>query len=157
MVSFMPKTWLVQSKPSTVKNQAKIVDSRRNFARSSGDLIGFSEILLDLVRFPLDLAEISLDSMISPQIRHKFHKNLKYFDQKLVRKFLFRQILVRLRSGQLRRVLEQRTRQPTHRSWFLGSVTRYRAAEALGFVMGGLVLVEFRSWWTPLATHIVQH
>ena len=138
MVSFMPKTWLVQSKPSTVKNQAKIVDSRRNFARSSGDLIEFSEILLDPVRFPLDLAEISLDSVISPQIRHKFHKNLKYFDQKLVGKFLFRQILVRLRSGRLRRVLEQRTRQPTHRSWFLGSVTRYRAAEALGFVMGGL-------------------
>jgi len=54
-----------------VKNLAKIVDFRKKFAR-------FGEILLDLVIFSPDLAEISLDSVICPQIRHKSHKNLKY-------------------------------------------------------------------------------
>lgn len=112
--------------------------------------------MLDPVRFPPDLAEISLDSVISPQIRHKSHKNLKYFDQKLVGKFVFRRILVRLWLGQLRRVLEERTRKPTRRSQFLGSVTRCRPTRALGSVTGGSVLVGLVGWvgsgygWTPL-------
>ena len=101
------------------KNPAKMVDFRRKFPRSDGGLTGSGEILLDPVTFPPNLAEILLDSMISPPIRHKSLKNLKYFDQKLAEKFLFRRILVRIWLGQLRRVLEERTCQSTHRSRFL--------------------------------------
>ena len=46
---------------SIVEKSIKMVFFRRKFARSSGDLIEFGEISLDLVRFPQDLAEISLN------------------------------------------------------------------------------------------------
>ena len=49
------------------KNLAKIVDFRKKFAR-------FGEISLDPVRFSPDLAEILLDSVICPQIRHKSNR-----------------------------------------------------------------------------------
>ena len=45
--------WPVQLKLS-MKNPAKILDFKWKFARSSGDLTGSSEILLDSVRFPPD-------------------------------------------------------------------------------------------------------
>ena len=60
--------WLIRSKPSMVKNPAKIVDFRQKIARSNGDLTGFGEISLDPVRFSPVLAEISLDLVISSQI-----------------------------------------------------------------------------------------
>ena len=141
MVGFVPETRSVRSKPSMVKNPAKIVNFRRKCAKFGGNLTKSSEISLDPVRFPPDLIEISLDSVISPQIRPKSHKNLKDSDQKLTRKFLFRRILVRLWSGQLRWVLEERTRHPTYRSWFLGSVTYCRPTGALRSIRGGSVLV----------------
>ena len=59
-----------------MKNPAKIVDFRPKCARAGGDLTGSGEISLDPVRFPPDLAEISLDLVTSPQIRPKSHKNL---------------------------------------------------------------------------------
>ena len=55
--------------------------------------------------------------------------DLKYFDQKLAKKSLNGQILVRFGSSWLRRVLEERTRQPTQGSWFIGSVTHRRSLE----------------------------
>ena len=73
-----------------MENPAKIVDFKPKCARAGEDLIGSGEILLDPVRFPLDLAEISLDLVTPPQIRPKSHKNLRYSDQKLAGKFLFR-------------------------------------------------------------------
>ena len=112
-----------------MENPAKIVDFRPKCTRSGGDLTRSGEISLDPMRFPPDLAEISLDSVTSPQIRPKSHKNLMYFDQKLVGKFLFHRISLRLRSGRLRRVLEERTRHPTHRTRFLGFATRRRPPE----------------------------
>ena len=112
-----------------VENPAKIIDFRPKCARSGGDLIESGEISLDPVRFPPDLAEISLDSVTSPQILPKSHKILRYSDQKLVGKFLFHRILLRLRSGWLRRVLEERTRHPTRRTQFLGFATRRRPPE----------------------------
>ena len=90
MVDFAPETRSIRSKPSMVENPAKIVDFRPKCARSGGDLTGSGEISLDSVRFPPDLAEISLDSVTSPQIRPKSHKNLRYSDQKLAVKFFFR-------------------------------------------------------------------
>ena len=128
-VGFWPETQSVRSKPSTVKNPAKIVDFRPKCARAGGDLTGSGEISLDPVRFPPDLAEISLDLVTSPQIRPKSHKNLRYSDQKLTGKFLFRRIPLKLRSGRLRRVLEERTRHPTHRTRFLDFATRRRPPE----------------------------
>ena len=143
-VGFSPETRSVRSKPSTVKNPAKIVDFRPKCARAGGDLIGSGEILLDLVRFPPDLAEISLDLVTYPKIRPKSHKNLMYFDQKLVGKFLFHWILLRLRSGRLRRVLEERTCHPTRRTRFLCFATRRRPSELtdqsrVGWFRSGLV------------------
>jgi len=114
------------------------------------------------MRFPPDLAKISLDSVISPQIQHKSHKNLKYFDQKLIGKFLLlpgkfllRKIMVRFRSGRLKRVLEERTRQPTPWSQFLGFVTRHQPARALRSITGGSNMIGWiksgsGSRWTPL-------
>ena len=112
-----------------VKNPAKIFDFRPKCARAGGDLTGSGEISLDPVRFPPDLAEISLDLVTSPQVRPKSHKNLRYSDQKLTGKFLFRRISLKLRSGRLRRVLEERTRHPTHRTRFLDFATRRRPPE----------------------------
>ena len=123
MVGFAPETRSIRSKPSTVENPAKIVYFRPKCARSGEDLTGFGEISLNPVRFPPNLAEISLDSVTSPQIQPKSHKNLRYSDQKLARKFLFHWISLRLRSGQLRRVLEERTRHPTRRTRFLSFAT----------------------------------
>ena len=140
-VGFAPETQSIRSKLSTMKNPAKIVDFKWKFAKSGEDLTKSGEITLDLMRFPPDLAEISLDSVISPQIQHKSHKNLRYFDQKLVEKFLFHWILVRIWLSQLRQVLEEKTRQLTSRSQFLGFVTRHQPARALEIVEGGSVLV----------------
>ena len=140
-VGFALETRSVRSKLSTMKNPAEIVDFRQKFPRSGWDLIGSGEISLDLVTFPPDLAEISLDSVISPQIQHKSHKNLRYFDQKLAGKFLFHWILVWIWLSQLRQVLEERTRQLTSWSQFLGFVTRRQPARALETVEGGSVLV----------------
>ena len=109
-----------------MENPAKIVDFRLKYTRSGGDLTRSGEISLDPMRFPPDLAEISLDSVTSPKIQPKSHKNLMYFVQKLVGKFLFHRISLRLRSGRLRRVLEERTRHPTRRTRFLGFATRCR-------------------------------
>ena len=80
--------WSIRSKPSMVKNPAKIVDFKQKFARSNGDLTGFGEISLDSLRFSPVLAEISLDLVISPQIWHKSHKNLKYIWPNTCRKIL---------------------------------------------------------------------
>ena len=109
-----------------MENPTKIVNFKPKCARSGGNLTGSGEISLDPVRFPPDLAEISLDSVTSPQIRPKSHKNLRYSDQKLAGKFLFRRISLRLRSGRLRQVLEERTSHPTRRTRFLGFATRRR-------------------------------
>ena len=70
-VGFSPETRSVRSKPSTVKNPAKIVDYRPKCARAGGDLTGSGEISLDPVRFPPDLAEISLDLVrFPPDLAH---------------------------------------------------------------------------------------
>ena len=90
MVDFAPKTRSIRSKPSMVENPAKIVDFRPKCAKSGGDLTGSGEISLDPMRFLPDPAKISLDSVTSPQIRPKSHKNLRYSDQKLAGKFFFR-------------------------------------------------------------------
>ena len=156
VVGFSPETRLVRLKPSTVKNPAKIVDFKPKCARVGRNLTGSGEILLDPVRFPPNLAEISLDLVTSPKIRPKSHKNLRYFDQKLAGKFLFRQISLKLRSGRLRRVLEERTRHPTRRTRFLGFATRRRPLELtdrsrVGRFRSGLVgWIGFGSSWTPL-------
>ena len=153
----MSERRLVRSKPSTVENPAKIVDFRPKCARSGRDLIGSGEISLDSVRFPPAQAETSLDSMTSPQIRPKSHKNLRYSDQKLAGKFLFHWISLRLQSGWLRRVLEERTRHPTRWTQFLGFTTRRRPPELtdrsrVGRFRSGLVgWIESSSSWTPLA------
>ena len=139
-----------------VENPTKIIDFRPKCARSSGDLTGYSEISLDPVRFPPDLAEISLDSVTSPQIRPKSHKILRYSDQKLIRKFLFCWISLRLRSGRLKWVLEERTRHPTCRTRFLGFATRRQPQELtnrsrVGRFRSGLVSwIGSGSSWTPL-------
>ena len=66
MIGFVSETQSVRLKPSTMENPAKIVDFRPKCTRSGGDLTGSGEISLDPMRFPLDLAEISLDSVTSP-------------------------------------------------------------------------------------------
>ena len=143
-----------------MKNLAKIVDFRPKCARAGGDLTGSGEISLNPVRFPLDLAKISLDSMTSPKIRPKSHKNLMYSDQKLAGKFLFRRISLRLRLGQLRRVLEERTRHPTRWTRFLGFATRCRPPELTNrsqvdrFRSGLVGWIGSGSSWTPLPTPI---
>ena len=155
MVGYSSETRSVRLKPSTVKNPAKIVDFRPKCARAGGDLIGSGEILLDLVRFPPDLAEISLDLVTYPKIRPKSHKNLRYSDQKLAGKFLFHWISLKLRSGWLRRVLEERTRHPTRRTRFMGFATRRRPPELtdrsrVGRWSGLVGWIGFDSSWTPL-------
>ena len=59
---------------------------------------------------------------------------------------MFCRILVRLQLGQLRRVIEEKTLQPTHWSRFLGSVTRCRPTRALRSVTGGSVPVGLAGW-----------
>ena len=156
MVSFAFETRSVRSKPSTVENPAKIVDFRPKCARSGGELTGPGEISLDPMRFPPDLAEISLDSVTSPQIRPKSHKNIRYFDQKLAGKFLFCRISLRLQSGRLRRVLEERTRHLTCRTRFLGFATRRRPSKLTDWLRVGQFRLGLVGWigssssWTPL-------
>ena len=133
-----------------------VTKSREISARSSGNLTGSGEISLNPMRFPLDLAKISLDSMTSPKIRPKSHKNLMYFDQKLAGKFLFRWISLRLRSSRLRRVLEERTRHPTRRTRFLGFAIHRRPPELTDqsrvsrFRSGLVGWIGSSSSWTPL-------
>ena len=66
----LESAWFGQSHPWW-RNPAKIVHFKRNLTRSGGDLAGSGENLLDLGRFPPNLAEISLDLVRSPQIQHK--------------------------------------------------------------------------------------
>ena len=160
-VGFSSETRSVRLKPSTVKNSAKIVDFRPKCARAGGDLTESGEISLNPMRFPLDLAKISLDSMTSPKIRPKSHKNLMYSDQKLAGKFLFHWISLRLRSSRLRWVLEERTRHPTRRTRFLGFATHRRPPELTDqsrvsrFQSGLVGWIESSSSWTPLGGMIV--
>ena len=162
-VGFSLETRSVRSKPSTVENPAKIGDFRPKCARAGEDLTGSGEISLDLVRFPPDLAEISLASVTSPQIRPKSHKNPRYSNQKLAGKFLFHRISLRLWSGRLRQVLEERTRHPTRRTPFLGFATYRRPLEftnqsQVGWFRSGLVgWIGSDSSWTPLTTRTLIH
>ena len=57
--------WFGQSHPRW-RNPTKTVHFRRNLTRSDGDLAGSSENLLNIGRFPPNLAEISLDLVRSP-------------------------------------------------------------------------------------------
>ena len=59
-----------QSRPRW-RNPAKTMHFWQNLTRSGGDLVGSSENLLDLGKFPSNLAEISLDLVRSCQIQHK--------------------------------------------------------------------------------------
>ena len=125
-----------------VENPAKIIDFRPKCARSGGDLIESGEISLDPVRFPPDLAEISLDSVTSPQILPKSHKILRYSDRKLIGKFLFCWISLRLQSGRLKWVLEERTRHPTRADSVSGLCNPSPTTGAHESTVGGSVPIK---------------
>ena len=79
----------------------------------------------------------SVETVHSEKSSQKYRKNLKYFDQKLTRKILLPRILVKFWLDRLRRVLEERTCQQTHQSWFLGFVTHQSSQVDHGWILTG--------------------
>ena len=86
-----------------------------------------------------------------------------YFDQKLVGKFLFHRISLRLRSGRLRQVLEERTRHLTRPTRFLGFATRRQPPELTDqsrvgrFQLGLVGWIGSGSSQTPLEQSIISN